>query len=87
MATLTEAQLLEIGRLLRNRYSSEWQEMPFKKSQLHTFGVMIDGLLEQLEVDAASALPASALKSWLIAHDYIARDIIVAIATKRRETF
>ena len=87
MAQLTDGQLNEIGRLLRNRYSSEWQEMPFKKSQLHSFGVMIDVLLEQLETDAITSIPASSIKTWLIAHPYIARDIIVAIAEKRREVF
>ena len=87
MATLTDAQLKEIGRLLRNKYSSEWQEMPFKKDQLHAFGVMIDGLLEQLEIDAITSIPPSTTRTWLIANDHIARDIIVEIAKSRRETF
>ena len=87
MANLTDGQLTEIGRSLRDRYSAEWQEMPFKKSQLHAFGVLIDGLLEQLEIDAVTALPASSIKTWLIANDHIARDIIVGIAKGRRETF
>lgn len=85
MATLTTGQIAEIGRLLRDKYSSEWEEMPITKGQLLQFGIDVDVALESMESSVVSGLPASDAKTWLLANPHIGRDVVVEIEKKRRE--
>ena len=85
MANLTTGDLAELGRLLRKRYSTRWQELPFTKGQLLQLGVLIDAELEQAEIDIVQAVPAGPLRQWLIDNDFVSRELIEEVERERKE--
>lgn len=84
MATLSSEVKNELTRRLLEILSARWEQIPIGHQQVRAALDVFDEQLDACEQDVLAALPTDT-RAWLIAHQSIARQIVIAVEQARKE--
>ena len=86
MAILSAGSIDKIWAQFMRKYSKRRDEIPVSKNQLRTFIEIVDAEMEAAETSIVQAVPAGAIRDWVIANAAVGRDVIGMVEDERRET-
>lgn len=84
MAQLNAATKTELAARVESQLSSRFEEIPISHQAVVSGIAIFDGELETAEAAIIAALPAGPA-NWLTSKPAVAREILLAVAEKRRE--
>jgi len=85
MATLPDADRVEIWAQVMTDLSKTNTEVPITAAELRTLVNFFDNQLEDAETTIFAALPAGDGKVWMLANAPLGRELLARIERRRRE--
>lgn len=85
MAMLSSEIKDNLAQMLLDALSADWEQVPVGHQQVRAALDVFDEQLNTCEQDILAVLPAGA-QTWLVAHQTIGRQIMIAVEQARKET-
>ncbi len=85
MPNLLDADRVAVHTDAMEKWSSSRTPTPVTKAELRSLINLLDSQLDTAEGTALAAIPAGAGKTWLVANQGLARELMASIEKKRAE--